>query len=323
MTTSSTIEGRPREARPPDARPPTALRRFACALLLAPALAGCASGPASAPDARGLSPAAAVPLPDRRPLPPEALAADVLLIGELHDNPAQHRLRLHWLDALADQRRFAIALEQLDALRQPDLDRALAADAAAKGRDPLSVRARRIAEAAGFDFKGWDWALYGPVVELALRRDLPLVAANLSRREAMAVSRGQAPAPPEPPGWGAEERRVLEELIRVGHCDALPEKAIAPMAEAQLARDARMAQVVGDVRRRTRLPVVLLAGNGHVRRDIGVPRHLAASLPGERVVSIGLHESGSAVPAAFDRVELTAPAERKDPCEGLRGRLSP
>ena len=291
-----------------------ALLRLAAWSTLAIALSGCAA-------LSGAPTGTLAGAPADRPLPEAAFSADVLLIGEVHDNPAQHRLRLRWLDALGAQRRVAIALEQLDAARQADLDRARAADDAAATQatsaEDLSARARRLAEAAGFDFRGWDWRLYGPVIELALRRGLPLVAANLSRSEALAVMRGGAAAP-EPARWGTGERRALEEAIRDGHCGTLPESMIAPMAAAQRSRDARLAGALAEARQRSGLPVVLLAGNGHVRRDLGVPRYLAARLPGERVFVIGMVESREWPAAAFDHVELTAPAARDDPCRALR-----
>lgn len=282
-----------------------ALLRLAASSIAAATLPGCAALPGAASSAP----------------PRAAFAADVLLIGEVHDNAAQHRLRLQWLEALAARRRIAIALEQIDAVRQGDLDRARAADAGSVDR--LPVRARRLAETAGFDFRGWDWRLYGPVVELALRRELPLVAANLSRSESVAVVRGRAPAAPEPPAWGSDERRVLEDAIRDGHCGTLPESMVAPMAAAQRTRDARLAQAVIDARRRTRLPVVLLAGNGHVRRDIGVPRYLAGLPPQDRVFVIGMVETRDGPPAAFDHAQLTEPAVREDPCRALRAGTQP
>ncbi len=287
-----------------------ALRRAASSLATLAVLPGCATRPG--PSAAG---------PGRDGPPRAALAADVLLIGEIHDNAAQHRLRLQWLDAIARHRRVALALEQLDAARQDDLDRARAADAGSA--DSLPLRARRLAEAAGFDFRGWDWRFYGPVIELALRRELPLIAANLSRSESVAVVRGRAPAAPEPAGWGSDERRALEDAIRDGHCGTLPESMIVPMAAAQRTRDARMARSLIDVRRRSGLPVVLLAGNGHVRRDIGVPRYLAGLPPQDRVFVIGMVESPEGPSNAFDHAELTEPAVREDPCRALRAGKPP
>jgi uncharacterized iron-regulated protein len=73
--------------------------------------------------------------------------------------------------------------------------------------------------------------------------------------------------------------------------------------------------------------VVLLAGNGHVRKDIGVRIWLT---PGQRATttSIGLVERDGApaiemLEEQFDAVVLTNTVERPDPCAPLRQRLSP
>ncbi|MEO6031952.1 MAG: ChaN family lipoprotein [Burkholderiaceae bacterium] len=92
------------------------------------------------------------------------------------------------------------------------------------------------------------------------------------------------------------------------------------MARAQMARDAVMAD---QVRRHAGRGVVLLAGNGHVRRDLGVPRWLADIAP-ERVLTVGFVEEGDAqsrVPQSaqrFDAVVVAPRATRNDPCERLR-----
>lgn len=264
----------------------------------------------------------AAPIPAE---PPAALAdlvrsppgLDFLLLGEVHDNPEHHRQRLGWLESLARSGRFALALEQFDADRQPAIDAAVAA----------GLDARALARSAGFDFDGWDWKLYAPYVELALRHGLPLVAANLSTAQTRTIARAPAAAAPAaiPAGWGAAEDAALEAEISDGHCGLLPVRAIAPMAAAQRARDARIATALVEARRATGLPVVLIAGNGHVRRDIGVPRHLAGLTPQARVLAIGFLERSTppderALDAAepFDRVVGTAPHPRPDPCESLR-----
>ena len=67
--------------------------------------------------------------------------------------------------------------------------------------------------------------------------------------------------------------------------------------------------------------VVLLAGNGHVRHDIGVPHWLGTV--NNRVFAVGYLEidDDSTPVAAFDAVVRTAVAERADPCaEFERGR---
>ncbi len=279
---------------------------------------------------------AALPGTPATALPAAAFDADYLLIGEVHDNPVQHRLRLRWLESLAAHHRFAIALEQLDATNQAALDRVRAADAAAAGSASPEQRARSLAEAGGFDFRGWRWEYYRPVVEFALQHDLPLVAANFSRAQTVAVARGGAPADLLPDGWGVAEQRALEASVRDGHCGLLPESVIAPMAAAQRSRDVQLARAIVDAQRRSGLPVVLLAGNGHLRRDIGVPRYLAKLAPEGRVFSIGLLEAdgahgddgdddgaGTARARArrYDFAALTPSAAREDPCEALRAKM--
>jgi uncharacterized iron-regulated protein len=82
-----------------------------------------------------------------------------------------------------------------------------------------------------------------------------------------------------------------------------------------VARDQFMARLVAQHAARG---VVLLAGNGHVRADIGVPRWLAPGLRA-RTQAVGALEAGSAVDAqAYDSVLRTAAQPRPDPCAGLR-----
>ena len=304
-------------------------------------LAAAVPAAATAPVAAGVRQSALQVDRDDAPLPAplrEALGTpggvDFLLLGEIHDHPLHHRLRARWLEELAGQGRFVLAVEQLDADRQPALDDARraadraqesaggaagSASGAGAGGPQGADRALRLARAAGFDFRGWHWPFYAPYVELALRRGLPLAAVNLSNEQTRRIARGETHplAGAQPPGWSAAEHDAMAAEIRDGHCGMLPESAIAPMAAAQVARDAQMARALVDARRASGLPVVLLAGNGHVRADLGVPRHLAGLAPGARVLSVGFVEPGGPLPA-FDLSVLTPVHERPDPCEAMR-----
>ena len=247
-------------------------------------------------------------------------AADVVLLGELHDNVAQHRLRLDWLRALSERAPITLVFEHLDADAQARLDQARRAQDPAR---PVAERARGIAEAANFRFDGWDWALIGPVIELALERNLPIRAANLSAREAFSIARGQSHplAGVVPRGWNDDLERTLSDTIREGHCGVLPESMIPAMVRAQRARDAQLAQAVTEALAGGRKPV-LLAGNGHVRTDIGVPRYLRDRLGNQTIVAIGLLEApASPGDGIFDAVVVTAAQPRPDPCESLRKRF--
>ena len=92
------------------------------------------------------------------------------------------------------------------------------------------------------------------------------------------------------------------------------------MARAQFARDAVMAELLAA---QAAGGVLLIAGNGHVRRDLGVPRWLApALLP--RCLVVGYIESGPpAPPGAYDAIVTAAPFGRDDPCAGFTAPPAP
>jgi uncharacterized iron-regulated protein len=246
-------------------------------------------------------------------LPALVLGARYVLLGEVHDNPQVHRLRLAWLRQLHARQAFVIAMEQFDLPMQPQLD-------AARQRVSNSG-ARELAKAGGFSFEGWDWPLYEPVLEFALQHGLPLVAANLGRREAMALARSESGADPRPSSWRPVDEAQLRQSILEGHCGLLPEAAIPGLVRAQLARDRAMASAMTAARSKYGLPVVLLAGNGHARRDLGVPRHLVELEPEASIASIGIVEHGDAPVGQFDRVATVEPFARPDPCAALRERF--
>jgi uncharacterized iron-regulated protein len=236
-----------------------------------------------------------------------------VLLGEVHDNPDAHRRRLASLTHAVDAGwRPAIAMEQFDRERQPDIERA-------RRERPGDVD-YLIAQAGA---AGWDWSLYRPVIALALRHDLPLVAANLSRDDAGRVMRGATVfseaererlglAKPLPPGLAATQTAVLE----ASHCGHFPAAMLPGMLNAQAARDAVMAAAL---RAHAAHGVVLLAGNGHVREDIGVPRWLGAK-PAD-VFSVGYLETAAPDEAgAYDKIVLVRPLDRADPCKGATPR---
>ncbi len=239
----------------------------------------------------------------------------VVLLGEVHDNGEQHRLRLEALQrAFAAGWRPALVMEQFDRERQADIERA---------RRERPGDAQHLIDAAAPGRQGgWNWDFYRPYVALALQYDVPLVAANLSNADTGRIARAGYAAVFDPATIAAlglarpidaEWQSAQEREIDAGHCHALPADAWPRMARAQFARDAMMAHVLGAHATRG---AVLLAGNGHVRRDFGVPRWLA--LDPRRVVAVGfLEDEEDTPPSAFDAVVRTARAARADPCAGF------
>ena len=255
------------------------------------------------------------------PTPAPGLAAatpPLLLLGEVHDNAAQPPQRLQRLQAWLDQgARPALLMEQFDREQQPAIDALLAGPPGASARSATQVQALadRLQALGGGIQAGWDWALYRPLLTLALQQGLPLVAANVSRTDARSVmQQGLAAA-------GFEARVPADILaaqaaaIEASHCGQVPAATARRMAQAQVARDQFMArQLVAHAGR----GAVLLAGNGHVRKDLGVPRWLPPALQARSRVIGFLEGDAAQEPGAFDEVVPSPPQPRADPCAAMR-----
>jgi uncharacterized iron-regulated protein len=229
------------------------------------------------------------------------------LLGETHDNAAHHELRARLIRQMArERRRMAVVFEQFDLGVDAELARAQAAGADAEA----------LADAGKLDRKGWRWPLHKPLVEAAIESRLPVRGGNLPREEARAVARGTREADLGAAPWNDAREQGMRRVLSEGHCAPVPEPLLTGMVRAQRARDASLAYALLAAGPKA----ILIAGNGHVRRDHGVPIHL-----GDGALSVGFVEvrDGATEPAAYeaalyDYVWFTAAAARGDPCAAAR-----
>lgn len=233
---------------------------------------------------------------------------EFILLGELHDNPHHHQARAELLALLKPQVRAVVA-EHLEYghtyTHQGDLEADL----------------RR----AGFDAQGWEWPRHRPLYEAIRALDIPLLGGNLPPARARAVVREGLPALPPVLAdrlahhpLAADAERTLDRDLAQGHCGHMPPALLPGMRLAQRARDAAMLDTLASAPGR---PAVLVAGNGHVRKDYGLPSLVTDA----RVVSVGFVEepvlSAQDWPQ-FDYLWVTPPAQRDNPCAEMRQRLS-
>jgi uncharacterized iron-regulated protein len=301
---------------------PTRLALAAAAL----ALWGCA-GPVAAPSEGRVELPLIVPVTEDAATAARAVAglargADIVYLGEQHDNPAHHAHQREILEALlAMGIRPALAFEMLDEEQQPLLDHALLE---ARTADELGRR-------LGWRSRGWpDFTMYWPLFDLAARERLPVVALDLDpamtrriAREGLAsVGSRAATLISLLPTDGAREA-VIARTIRDGHCGLLPEARVEAMVGAWHARNVTMARRLAAALERGR-PVVVIVGRGHQDAG-GLPAQLGELRPGTRQLVVSMVElpegecpESAVAGAPGDVVWLTPAVERGDPCAGLR-----
>jgi uncharacterized iron-regulated protein len=260
-------------------------------------------------------------------------AADVVILGEIHDNPDHHRLQANILQALVNRgRRPAVVFEMIP----HDLQDTLEAHLRDNPQD-----ADGLGSAVGWEERGWpDWSMYQPIAEVAVRNHLAIRAGGLSQDLQRKLSREGAD------GLDREDRQrlglmhelpseaaaSLDEALFRSHCDLLPRHVLPAMRLVQWARDGAMAEAIETAAEDG--PVVLIAGAGHARRDWGVPAQLAARDAGLDLATVALVEvtaemsdareylpAGAGQSPVYDLLVFTPRADRDDPCEALRDHL--
>lgn len=280
-------------------------RRLLLVLSMVTVLAGCAAW--RAPPERIVETSTGRTI-DRAELLAALRGADVVLLGELHDDPLHHRRRGELIAALGPG--AAVVAEHLTRGRS----------VAPQGPLPAALAD------AGFDARAWEWPLHEPLFAAVRDAGLPLSGGNLPADAVRRVAReGEAAWPSElaaalraAPLDEAAQAALDADLLD-SHCGHLPPARVPAMRAAQRARDAAMAQALLASGGR---PAVLVAGNGHVRSDYGVPRVLASLRPGLRQVSVAFVENAAAADPATYRW-ITPPVSREDPCAGMAPMAAP
>jgi len=275
------------------------LRSLSC-LIASALITSCASQPDAPVLSQLTGPALAVTTSRLDAL----LPADVLLLGEQHDAKAHQEIHQQVIALLAQRGLLAaVALEMADA------------GVSTAGLHPSSTE-QQTKSTLKWNNKGWPWQDYGPAVMAAVRAGVPVLGAN-QPRELMRANMGDSALDGQLPGPAL---KAQQQLIRIGHCNLLPESQITPMTRIQIAKDISMANTLA----KAALPgkvVLLLSGSGHTDRLLGVPQHLPASLK----VKAARLRAGDAAEAdkaeAFDAVWQTPALPEKDYCAEFKAQM--
>jgi uncharacterized iron-regulated protein len=267
-------------------------------------------------------------------------AGGIVLLGEVHDNPEHHKARGDILWPRLGQvlktgeLRPAAVLEHIRTSQRAQVDEFYRKAA----RSRRLWRAPDLLRVLDWKASGWPEAqIFYPLFDAALWARMPIIPGNAVRERMRTLVRSDASPSVEEEARLRLARGLPQSLVDAldtelagSHCGVLPASAIPSMSLAQRYTDAHLADVLVQAADKHG-GAFLLAGNGHVRTDRGVPWYLHQLAPQRKVLSVMLLEvadgrTGAAeyvpkgpdgAPAA-DYVLFTPRHARPDPCEAMQ-----
>ncbi|WP_227430990.1 ChaN family lipoprotein [Psychrobacter sp. I-STPA6b] len=196
----------------------------------------------------------------------EKLASqDYVILGEYHDNKAQHQLAYWLLDSLNQQRpQGSLLLEMLTVDQQPLVNKATQ-------NPPQNLE--QLSKALNWQ-SSWDWDLYGKIVQHPIHHHYSLVATNLTKPEVSTLMQGAEPIKGYDSTTPAIKATIRNSILDNHHLDNASDEdmvIVNRMVEIQQFRDRRMAEKILSAPS----PSLLLTGNFHAQKSVGVPIHLS------------------------------------------------
>jgi uncharacterized iron-regulated protein len=223
--------------------------------------------------------------------------ADVVFLGEYHDDDASHRTQLRVLEALAPEREghFALAMEQFERDVQTVLDSYLAGDISE--------------EQFLADSRPWPNypEHYKPLIEYCREQGIPVRAGNIPRRYASIVSKEgldtlYTSITEEERPWIAlatlnEQNAYYDNFIEaMGGHGSMPEDKMTMFYRAQCIKDDTMAESIAEIREADPEAQVLhINGSFHSDYGLGTAERLLARRADDKVLTVALRPVDSFV----------------------------
>ena len=220
-------------------------------------------------------------------------ATPIVLLGERHDNPVHHRFRADLIGAWTDAARgrpTAVVFEHFDREHDAALRVAQHTGPSVAARATTAPEALdRLLEAARFDRTVWGWPLHRPLFEAAAAGGALWIAANFSRASARRPAADAEPvltAIVQSARWTDAAQRSLEQSLREGHCNLLPERAIVV--------DEAISSGLGYALAAVGAPIhdVLALTGGAIGQGLPVAVGAAVACPDRRVIALQADGSG-------------------------------
>lgn len=276
---------------------------------------------------------------------------DLLILGEIHDNPDHHRLQA-WLTATLNGLRKrggiaptmffggvqGLAFEMIPSDREAEVNALRSWRPGLPRPGESAAAAAEIGRILDWPSSGWPaWSNYSQIVTAAPQAyiaggGVPRGALREQAKEGAGTSPLAARYALDQPLPPAQQKRREEGQV-AAHCGAIPASAAAPMVAAQRIRDASFAEALLRAEDEGNGFSILITGNGHARKDWGVPAALQAAAPEKTVISVAMIEIEPGQP--LDRASLAAefgadrppfdyviatwpPVDRGDPCAAFK-----
>lgn len=235
-------------------------------------------------------------------------SAAIILLGEKHDNKAHHQVQATILENTLTAQDVVI-FEMLTRDQQPVVDQFL--------KNEISFS--ELPKALKWEKSGWpEWLYYAPIFEAAQKAGAGIEYGSYPRRE---IKKKMTREPEQGPSLPEYLMSDLHEEIRESHCDLLPKSMINPMSNIQIAKDKLMASQL--LKHSQQGKAYLISGNGHIRKDRGVPYYINLEAPEKNTFTLGILEDRNSFSTLepfirFDGIWTTASTPEEDYCADLR-----
>jgi uncharacterized iron-regulated protein len=194
--------------------------------------------------------------------------ADVIYVGETHDDPVDHRYELELIGGLLKRKmKFAIGWEMFDETQQGIMD-------------AWASRAFSLKEMLTKTEFQKHWGIYSPVYEQILQiagnAGVPNLALNAPPELARKIARGEPLTSKEramiPVGFIATEQSYRNFVAMMGNHPGVNETDLRHFFDAQNVWDQRMASRILEFKgRNPKVKLVVLTGRGHLSGGYGIP----------------------------------------------------
>lgn len=277
-------------------------------------------------------------------------SADVVYLGEIHDNPWHHELQLDVVRHLTESgAQPAIGFEFFNTGQTSDLMSFTAPlTHTNKSSKSLTKAEQRLRRQLGWGKQREDeWAAYFPIIDYAKQNSLAVFGTDLPagiRRRITRIGISEL-SPVEQrlivdTGFSNEAYRTLMQKRFVqGHCGWNDPKLLDNLYKTWLARNDSMATAITDMLASTTdRPVVMIVGAGHTMYNMGIVERVAALMPSARQMNIAFKPvqdlsnsltdylqaeevEGSVFSPNHEYFWFTPALEREDPCAKFKHQL--